>query len=344
MANAIFPMAQYLNFEYNTLQKIWLPVAVTDEVLLHTILFASALYFHRDDFKDASLLMKVILDRLNRRLHNKTLSDATIGAVSCLAMCENTLGKHQRYAMHMSGMAEMVRVRGGMATIRRELQMKIYRADIAGAVDSLSSPRLSSPMRASKSLYQLLSLERMHKSPLEVMLEASGVSQGTMDLLVELSHLSFAIEHAITSRIVLDPLSFDKEMLCVQSDLLNLAITSKAVLDGACGLGALIYLQTLTRLDPFIKSSSEALSRELQVALQYLNIAEVSSPLIFWLLIMGGLVSFETSDRSWFRSKLRNLQVSWKGVITWESMKIQLMSVMWIERIHDDFGQALWKD
>lgn len=81
-------MAQYLNFEYNTLQKIWLPVAVTDEVLLHTILFASALYFHRDDFKDASLLMKVILDRLNRRLHNKTLSDATIGAVSCLAMCE----------------------------------------------------------------------------------------------------------------------------------------------------------------------------------------------------------------------------------------------------------------
>jgi hypothetical protein len=29
--------------------------------------------------------------------------------------------------MHMSGMAEMVRVRGGMTAIRRELQMKIYR-------------------------------------------------------------------------------------------------------------------------------------------------------------------------------------------------------------------------
>lgn len=81
-------MAQYLKFEYNTLQKIWLPVAVTDEVLLPTILFASALHVHHDEFKGASLLMKVILDRLNRRLRAKTLSDATIGAVSCLAMCE----------------------------------------------------------------------------------------------------------------------------------------------------------------------------------------------------------------------------------------------------------------
>lgn len=85
-------MAQYLNFEYNTLQKIWLPAAVMDEVLLHTILFACALHLHHvseyHEFKDASLLMKVILDKLNRRLRTKILSDATIGAVSCLAMCE----------------------------------------------------------------------------------------------------------------------------------------------------------------------------------------------------------------------------------------------------------------
>ena len=37
------------------------------------------------------------------------------------------LGKHSRFAMHMSGMAEMIRIRGGMANIRHELQMKIYR-------------------------------------------------------------------------------------------------------------------------------------------------------------------------------------------------------------------------
>lgn len=176
------------------------------------------------------------------------------------------------------------------------------------------------------------------------MLETSDVSQRTTDLLVELSHLSFAIEHAMNSRNVLDPLSFDEEMLCLQSDLLNLAITSESGLDSACELGALIYLQTLTRPTPFLKSSSDALSRELQISLQQLDIAKVSCPLMFWLFVMGGLVSSETSERDWFRSKLRNLQVSWKDIITWESMKIQLMSVMWIDRVHDYFGQALWED
>jgi len=184
----------------------------------------------------------------------------------------------------------------------------------------------------------------MRISPFEVMLEASGVSQGPKDLLVELAHLSFAIEHAMNSRTVLDPLSFDEETLCIQSDLLNLATTSEAGLDSACELGGLIYLQTLTRPAPFVKSSSEALSTELKFSLQHVTIANVTCPLLFWLLVMGGMVSSETSERDWFRSKLRDLQVSWKSMITWESMKIQLMSVMWIDRVHDGFGQALWED
>ena len=92
LADAIYPMSRHLNFEYNALAKIWLPAAIKDELLLHTILFSSALHFRsvaaNDELKDAGLLMKVVLDRLNRRLYTKTLSDATIGAVSCLAMCE----------------------------------------------------------------------------------------------------------------------------------------------------------------------------------------------------------------------------------------------------------------
>lgn len=176
------------------------------------------------------------------------------------------------------------------------------------------------------------------------MLESSGVSQRLTNLLVQLAHMSSAIEHAMNSRAVLDPLSFDEEVLCIQSDLLMGATASGARLDKACELGALIYLQTLTRSAPFIKSSSEALSQELQVSLLHLDMAEISCPLMFWLLVMGGLVSSATSEREWFRSRLRNCQVSWKGMITWECMKVQLMSVMWIDRIHDTFGKELWEE
>ncbi|KAK5051454.1 hypothetical protein LTR84_003106 [Exophiala bonariae] len=322
LADAIFPMSQYLNFEYNTLQKIWLPVAATDEVLLHTILFASASHLHNvsdsHDFKDASLLMKVILDRLNRRLRNKTLSDATIGAVSCLAMCENTLGKHESTAMHMSGMAEMIKVRGGMSAIRHELQMKIYR--------------------------EMLKLEGTHNSQLELLLKTSRVSATLSDLLLELSQLSFAIEHAMDSQARIDPLMFEEELLCLQYNLLIHALSTSPGLEKAYTLGALIYLQTLTRSAPFMKSSSEALSKELKLSLLNLDTAEVSSPLRFWLFIMGGLVSSETSEKDWFRQRLRVCQGSQTDVVIWESMKSQLMAVLWVERIHDNLGEALWVD
>lgn len=88
----MYPLTSLMNAKYNTLIKFWLPVAAHDEVFLHTILFASALHFYSvskgHDFKDSDLLMKVILDRLNSRLKTGQLSDATIGAVSCLAICD----------------------------------------------------------------------------------------------------------------------------------------------------------------------------------------------------------------------------------------------------------------
>lgn len=199
-------------------------------------------------------------------------------------------------------------------------------------------------MRTSYTLYESLKLGGMYESPLELLLESSRVSPTVADSLVELSELSFAIEHAMDTRTVLDPLIFEQGSLCLQYDLLSYAISSAAGLDKACALGALVYLQTLTRSAPFMRSSSQALSNELKVSLKHLDVFEIDSSLVFWLFVMGGLVSSETSERDWFRQRLRDRQASLTEVITWESMKSQLMSVLWIDRIHDSLGEALWVD
>lgn len=199
-------------------------------------------------------------------------------------------------------------------------------------------------MRTAQPLYELLELEGMHNSQLTLQLELSGVSKPLGDLFVGLSRLSFAIYHAMDSSAMIDPLTFDEELMCIQYDLLIHAISSDPGLEKACALGALIYLQTLTRSVPFLKTSSEALSRELKFSLMHLDAAKVSSPLKFWLFIMGGLVSSDTSEKDWFRQRLRDCQDSQTDVVVWEGMKSQLMSVLWIDRIHDNFGEALWVD
>lgn len=199
-------------------------------------------------------------------------------------------------------------------------------------------------MRTSCTLYESLKLGGMYESPLELLLESSGVSPTVADSLGELSELSFAIEHAMYSKAVLDPLNYEQATLCLQYDLLTYAISSTAGLNKACALGALVYLQTLTRSAPFMSSSSQALSSELKVSLLHLDVFEIDSSLVFWLFVMGGLVSSETSERDWFRQRLRDRQASRTEVITWKSMKSQLMSVLWIDRVHDSLGEALWVD
>ena len=66
---------------------------MADELLLHTVLFSAAVtlsFFkeHRQS-SEASDIMRPIFRLLTSRLDEKTeISDATIGAVSCLAMIE----------------------------------------------------------------------------------------------------------------------------------------------------------------------------------------------------------------------------------------------------------------
>jgi hypothetical protein len=92
IAHAVYPFEAHLSF--NPVKTAWWNHAITDEVLFYTVLFASAT--HRGicngdpESKEAGLLMKSALPLLGERLKNSPLklSDATIGAVSCLAMTE----------------------------------------------------------------------------------------------------------------------------------------------------------------------------------------------------------------------------------------------------------------
>jgi hypothetical protein len=91
IAHALYPLESYLSF--NPVIKSWFPLAITDELLLHTVLFSAAVTMsfkaEHGQSAEASNIMKPIFHLLTSRLkdHSK-ISDATIGAVSCLAMIE----------------------------------------------------------------------------------------------------------------------------------------------------------------------------------------------------------------------------------------------------------------
>ncbi|EXJ77543.1 hypothetical protein A1O3_09770 [Capronia epimyces CBS 606.96] len=346
LAIAIFPISKYIPFQYNPVQTVWLPAALTDEVLLHTILYSSALHHAATsqyvNFRDSEVLMKVILNRLNRRLSAGTLSAVTIGAVSCLALCENQLGSHGKWAMHTSGMSEMIRVGGGISSIPDAMRMKIYRADIIGAVDTLSQPSLHRPARTSFPLYKVMELDVQLNEALYSMLVEIGMMPTLLSAIMTLSCLCQALEQAAEKQIPLDPKTYDEDIVCIQYDLLMSRSSTEDGVNESCTLAALIFVQTLTRESPFSKASSTLVSKRLRSCLTKTDPNTIPDTLLFWILFMGGLVSEATEDKAWYLSKLGQHQTSHGEPATWKDAQRDLKKIMWIERIQEQYGTKLW--
>ncbi|KIX94938.1 uncharacterized protein Z520_09248 [Fonsecaea multimorphosa CBS 102226] len=234
LAASMYPISRKVRLTYNPIETIWLPVVVTDQVSLHATLFSCAMHFFRmsghQSFKDSDLMMKVILNRLNRRLHDGTYSDLTISAVSCLALNENYLGNHQSWAMHAAGMSEMVRARGGFGAVKDVLHMKIYRPDTIGAVDTLSHPHFPRPVKTTESLYSAVVLNS-GLTPTKLPILDLDLTPTVSNALTELAHLCHALSHAADEQIPVDPLAFDEDVTCIQHDLLRSQNSQQGVVE-----------------------------------------------------------------------------------------------------------------
>ncbi|KAJ9607601.1 hypothetical protein H2200_007679 [Cladophialophora chaetospira] len=347
LATAMYPISKSVPLTYNPIETVWFPAVVKDEVSLHAILFSCAMHYFLDSgqltFRNSDVLMKVILNRLNGRLQDCKYSDLTIGAVSCLALCENHLGNHQKWKMHATGMSEMVRVRGGFQNVRDVLHMKIYRADTIGAVDTLTHPNFPRPNRSAQRLFSWLGLEAPDP-PVTTMLADLGLRKTVLGALVELSYLCHALNHAADKSIPIDPLAFDEDVTSIQHDLLRSLTPQQEGVERLCVITALIFIQTLTREVPFTKLCSGHISKQLKKGFRALDAARAPARLIFWMLFMGGFVSSDTSERFWFQRRLGDFLQLRNDLTDWRDVKTELQKVFWVDSVQETLGLDLWDD
>jgi hypothetical protein len=285
----------------------------------------------------------VILDRLNRRLRNGKYSDITIGAVSCLAFCENVAGNHERWKMHATGMSEMIRIRGGFGAVKEAYHMKIHKSDLTGAFDTLTPSNLDRPTHKSASLFSTLALEPPNPS-IEPLLVDLGLTDKVLKAMVELSYLCHALNHAADQQVPIDPSPFDEDVTCIQHDLLASLSASQESVERLCVITTLIAIQPLVREIPFTPMSASHVSKQLKEAFLAVNVARTPPRLIFWMLFMGGLVSAPTNERIWFRKRLRDFQKLRSDLVDWPNVQAQLQKAFWVDKVHDPFGMVLWHD
>lgn len=348
LAAALLPISKYARVSSNAIKEIWLPAAINDEVFLHVILLSSAMHYistmNCQEVGDSKVLMKVIFDRLNRRLQTEKYSDTTIGAISCLALCENGQGNHTQWAMHAAGMSEMIRNRGGMASIPPEKRLKLYRGEIIGAVDTLSMPRLPRPPRTTKSLYDAMKMSFPPHVKLLSTLFESDLTPNMFDLLIDLSLFSQTLNYAAKSGAVIDSTAYEEDITCMQYDLLNFDMLSATTMDSACRLAALAFGQSIMLETPFVRTASTEISRQLQSIVAALRIEGAESDVLFWIRVMGALVSSHTDEKDWFRAQLRDAVGQRGDLVTWTDAKVLLEALFWVDCLLDVQGERLWHE
>jgi hypothetical protein len=63
--------------------------------------------------------------------------------------------------------------------------------------------------------------------------------------------------------------------------------------------------------------------------------------LLLWILVVGGVGSMNTPDRSWYVAALCWLTAA-VGIKRWEDLREVVMPILWLEYTCDAAGQALW--
>lgn len=162
--------------------------------------------------------------------------------------------------------------------------------------------------------------------------------------LIDLSELSQAISEAISSQVSFDPLILDEQVLGLQQRLLAHIDAAPDTVEMVLSISALIFLQPVTRTNPFAEPASEVMSHALHKSLSALECHHLPPPLLLWVLVMGGLISDATSERTWFRTRIQNQLTVHPGIDSWDRLKFQLKDIMWIDDIHDEYGRILWNE
>ncbi|KAH8819441.1 hypothetical protein F5884DRAFT_760528 [Xylogone sp. PMI_703] len=339
----------------------WLPLALTDEALFHSILCGSALYsevvLKTGDSLEKTKHMMETIRLLNKNLRDPRfkVTDGTIIAVAHLAEYECIAGNFKNWDVHIDGLYKMVELRGGFSTLGDNVKNKVLRVDIVGCISTFSEPRFVSK-KIDTSSYAFtgltvkpptLPLSDGFKTVAEVFL----FDESLVEILSELQYLTSVVDKKI------DHMMFDGLAIAIQYHLLQFHFLAdrnspNLILEEACSMGALICLKTIHHAEiglqvegyPAGISADEAVVLKLKTCLGMIDTnTTLARELFLWIIFLSGTAVAGTKHRAWFVARLAKAIKEWK-IGSWEQVRSSLVKFLWVESVHADSSRGLWDE
>ncbi|KPM35151.1 hypothetical protein AK830_g11423 [Neonectria ditissima] len=288
------------------------------------------------------LLQEKIQDRETQ------LEDTTMSVVTTLAMLADASSDTAAFEAHVTGLKEMVRMRGGLAAFNhnRQLQIKLCRVDLGWALSHGSKPEiyngkiswepfLETALQTSTIPYQHTPFSRI-QNPVE------ALDYKLRNVFVDLRDFSGMANSLIANHEKLRPELFQEIMLSIQCRLLSLEYAAdlhpleESIRLGLLAFESTVFLQT-AKLG--VKLRSELFAHQLHRAIVKLHVKVPGyADLKLWLLLVGSILVFN-GDEAWLLKSINELSCNQ----TWAEVRGRVKEVMWIDIIHDEPGRCAFE-
>ncbi|OQV00918.1 Fungal specific transcription factor domain-containing protein [Cladophialophora immunda] len=330
----------------NPVLEFFAPLVTKDVALFHVTLLVSAFRLEQHlsprERVRCIRLSKICMDLIQNRINEPfpdCVSDETLAAVAGVAVVEHEKGSLRLSRIHVTGLKQMLEVRGGLAAIRISnptVANMLFCMFVATADVEFPSCDAQTVIQRPPWFYQSL---RLHRSllgtgvelpnPMPIDFQAHGVLTEYSELMLNIRMLAMTYQTAqdcSSAREYQEVLTF----LCATLQrLLTLPVPDlllgsyESTITAACRHALIIHVFAQWcghQPDPSLVVSTA--QHNLLATLRPLTEQSgASTKLLLWLLSVGGTCPFGPAQHKWFISQLADTAADLE-IHSWEGMKL----------------------
>ncbi|EKV11612.1 Oligophrenin-1 [Penicillium digitatum] len=261
--------------------------------------------------------------------------------------------------IHVKGLLQLIKMRGGLANIHTEgLAATISFSDIMSCSILSVHPCFDfwplADCRRGLSVQELLGFGPSDVAQGFGHLQEIGVTRQMAEAFQAVHTYIGIIKASPTSThdvsLLVDQRNLTQHtLLCLSpaSELLFAHPTHAATYE-ACRLAALVFGVGVLFPIPAQNTPLNRLARLIQSVLLQPSSADLwTSPAarlpLIWVLALGGIAANDTRERTWFATALGDITRG-TGLMSWESIKSVLASMLWYDVACDSAAEALWQE
>lgn len=326
----MYPIDQCIAFNKDESQHFrWL---LHDRAYLHSVLLMALSIDDLMQRRQPTAMTRFHLHKtivlLNDELKRdaELLSDSNVYIIMALAMAAGVFGDHSAIDAHLSGLQQLLWLRGGPQAFHPKTLFKIDQIELFRYLNNGSRPHISRP----------ISWNPCYNIRCKRGLRVDGfIDPRIAAVYDDLQHLAELINEHAGQTLRLDGSDFQKAMRSIQLRLLNLGSCEDGSISEMLLVGMLAFLSTAFRL-PGEKLPYSYIAKRMR---RVVDAIEPSTPLMtdlqFWCLMVGSISVLDACE-PWIQAKWQT--IPGPARVSWDLARQRLRNVMWINCVHDTIG------